>query len=65
MITAGLCAALGLDGWSCQHKIENGEVSEEEIKKAEEKLKEGLKSNELKKEMDKMSVEDAEAMGLI
>ncbi|NBU97391.1 MAG: HlyD family efflux transporter periplasmic adaptor subunit, partial [Spirochaetia bacterium] len=41
MITAGLCAALGLDGWSCQHKIENGEVSEEEIKKASLNLAQG------------------------
>jgi hypothetical protein len=64
MITAALCAALGVDGWTCQHKIENGEISEEEIKKAEEKLKFGLQSKEIKKEMDKMSVEDAEKQGL-
>jgi hypothetical protein len=64
MITAALCAALGVDGWTCQHKIENGEISEEEIKKAEEKLKFGLQSKEIKKEMDKMSVDDAEKQGL-
>lgn len=64
LITAALCAALGVDGWTCQHKIENGEISEEEIKKAEEKLKAGLKSGEIKKEMDKMTVQDAENQGL-
>ena len=64
LVTAALCAALGVDGWTCQHKIENGEISEEEIKKAEEKLKAGLKSGEIKKEMDKMTVQDAENQGL-
>jgi len=65
MITAGLCAALGLDGWSCQHKIENGEVSEEEIKKAQEKEKEVigvLQSDQAQKEIDNMSVEDAKRL---
>lgn len=64
LVTAALCSALGVDGWTCQHKIENGEISEEEIKKAEESLKAGLKSGEITKEMDKMSVEDAEKLGL-
>jgi hypothetical protein len=31
MVTALLCSALGLEGWTCQHKIENGEISEEQL----------------------------------
>ena len=31
MVTALLCSALGLEGWTCQHKIENGEISDEEL----------------------------------
>jgi hypothetical protein len=64
LVTAALCAALGVDGWTCQHKIENGEISEEQIKKAEEDLKAGLKSDKLKQEMSKLTVQDAEAQGL-
>lgn len=64
LITAALCSALGLDGWSCQHKIENGEVSEEELKRAEQELASGLKSDSIKKEMDKMTVQDAADQGL-
>lgn len=64
MITAALCSALGMDGWTCKHKIENGEVSPEQIKKAEQDLKAGLSSGSVKKEMDKLSISDAEAAGL-
>ncbi len=60
LITAGLCAALGLDGWTCAHKAENGELSEEDIKKAEK----ALESGEFRAQLDQMSVEDAEAIGL-
>lgn len=68
MITAGLCAALGLDGWSCQHKIENGEVSEEQLKKAQEQEKEimtNLQSGQSQEEIDKLSVADAKRLGII
>jgi len=60
MITAGLCAALGLDGWSCQHKIENGEVTAEQLAQAEK----ALKSDSYQKQLNQMSVQDAEAIGL-
>lgn len=62
LITAALCSALGLDGWSCKHGIESGKVSEAQIAKAQE---EALKSDKMKVQLDKISVSDAEAQGLI
>jgi len=64
ILTAGLCAALGHDGWTCKEKVENGEITPEQIAKAENELKAGLKSGDLKKEMDKMTVDDAANLGL-
>lgn len=60
MITATLCAALGLDGWSCHHKIENGEISPEQLAKAEE----AIKSEKFTQQLNQMSVQDAESIGL-
>jgi len=57
LITAGLCAALGLDGWSCQHKIENGEVSEKQIADA-------MKSQENTAKLNQMSDAEIERLGL-
>jgi hypothetical protein len=46
LLTAAFCAALGVDDpWMCQHKVESGQVSEEEL--------------------DQLSVDDAEKLGLI
>lgn len=42
LVTTALCAALGLDSVTCQNKIENGEVNDEEIKKAQEKIQQDL-----------------------
>lgn len=39
VITAALCSALGLNGYSCLHKVSNGHFSEEEINKAFETIK--------------------------
>ena len=38
MITGALCAALGVDGWTCHHKIENGEITPEQIDAAQKSL---------------------------
>jgi len=38
VLTGALCAALGVDGWSCQHKVENGEITPEQIAAAEKSL---------------------------
>jgi hypothetical protein len=38
VLTGALCAALGVDGWSCQHKVENGEITPEQIVAAEKSL---------------------------
>lgn len=40
LITATICAALGLDDpWMCRHKVENGEVTPEQIAQVENSLK--------------------------
>lgn len=64
LVTAALCSALGLDGWSCKHKIESGEVTPEQIANAEKEIQAGLKSGQVKKQMDQMSVADAEKAAL-
>lgn len=45
LVTASLCAALGLDGISCQEKIESGVVTPEQIKQAEAELQKELEKN--------------------
>ena len=37
LLTTGICAALGLDGLSCQPKIESGEITDEQLKQAQAK----------------------------
>jgi len=37
LLTTGICAALGLDGFTCSSKVENGQVTPEQLKVAEEK----------------------------
>lgn len=37
LLTAGICAALGLDGFTCADKVEKGQVTPEQLKVAEEK----------------------------
>jgi len=44
VITAALCSALGLDGFSCQEKIESGEVTPEQIKAAEAEIQKAIGS---------------------
>lgn len=34
MLTGALCAAMGLDGWTCHHKVENGEITQEQLNQA-------------------------------
>jgi hypothetical protein len=60
LITGALCSALGLDGWSCKEKIENGEVSKEQLEKAQR----SLKSEKFSGQLDQLSVADAEKIGL-
>lgn len=64
IITGAFCAAIGADGWTCAHRVENGEFTPEEMKKIEQDFVQNAKSGNVKKEMDKMSVKDAEAIGL-
>jgi hypothetical protein len=35
LLTTAICAALGLDGTSCQQKVESGEVTDEQLKQAQ------------------------------
>lgn len=65
LITTALCSALGLDGWTCQHSIENGEVSEEDLKNAQKETEDLVKSDKFKENLNDLSVDDAEAIGLI
>jgi len=37
LLTAGICAALGLDGFTCADRVEKGQVTPEQLKVAEEK----------------------------
>lgn len=61
LVTASLCAALGMkDPMKCHNDIEDGKISEEEIKKAQE----ALKSGEFNKQLNQLSVQDAEKIGL-
>jgi hypothetical protein len=60
LITAGLCAALGLDGWTCAHKAENGEISEDDLKAAQE----ALKSEESQAKLDALTDKEIEDIGL-
>lgn len=60
LITATLCAALGLDAMSCAHKAENGEITDEQIAEAQEALESGT----FRDTLNTASVEDAEAAGL-
>jgi hypothetical protein len=64
LITGAFCAAIGADGWTCKHRVENGEFTPEEMKKIEQDFVANAKSGNVKKEMDKMSVKDAESIGL-
>jgi hypothetical protein len=34
LLTTTICAALGLQGMTCQQKVESGEVTDEQLKKA-------------------------------
>jgi hypothetical protein len=61
MITAALCAALGVDGWTCHHKVENGEITPEQIAQAEK----AIKSDKFGQQLGQLSVQDAESIGLI
>lgn len=45
LVTAALCSALGLDGMTCQEKIQSGEVTPEQIKQAEAELQKELEKN--------------------
>lgn len=47
LITTAFCAALGLDGLTCAHKIENGEISKEEIEQAKNALSTKKTTNSL------------------
>lgn len=38
ILTGALCAALGVDGWTCQHKVANGEISKEQLEAAAKSL---------------------------
>jgi len=38
ILTGALCAALGLDGWTCHHKVESGEVTPEDVEAAKKSL---------------------------
>lgn len=60
LITGALCSALGLDGWSCMHKIESGEVSKEELARAQA----AITSGEFQQQLSQMTVQDAESIGL-
>ena len=60
LITGALCSALGLDGWTCMHKIESGEVSKEELARAQA----AISSGEFQKQLGQMTVQDAESIGL-
>jgi hypothetical protein len=42
LLTAGICAALGLDGTSCQQKVESGEITDEQLKQAQAKAEADL-----------------------
>lgn len=61
VITAALCAALGVDAWTCQHKVENGEITPDQIAQAEK----AIKSEKYTQQLDQLSVQDAESIGLI
>jgi hypothetical protein len=37
LLTAGICAALGLDGFTCADRVDKGQVTPEQLKVAEEK----------------------------
>jgi hypothetical protein len=60
LITAALCAALGVDAWTCRHKVENGEITPEQVQKAQESLtsKEGVDK------LNKISDEEIKQMQL-
>jgi hypothetical protein len=45
LVTTALCAALGLNGATCTEKIENGEVTPEQIKQAEKEIQDQLQQN--------------------
>ena len=42
LLTAGICAALGLDGTSCQQKVESGQITDEQLKQAQAKAEADL-----------------------
>ena len=44
LITATLCAALGLGARSCREKVESGEVTDEQIKQAQIDMEKGLET---------------------
>lgn len=64
LITGAFCAAIGADGWTCKHRVENGEFTPEQMKKIEADFVKNAKSGNVKKELDKMSVDDAASIGL-
>jgi hypothetical protein len=45
LVTTAICAALGLDGFTCKEKIESGEVTPEQIRKAEQDIQKQLLQN--------------------
>lgn len=42
LLTTGICAALGLEGLTCQQKVESGEITDEQLKQAQAKAEADL-----------------------
>ena len=57
VVSAAICAALGLDGWTCKAKVASGEIGEAEISKA-------LSSKKTTQKLNQLSPEEARALGL-
>lgn len=52
LLTTAICAALGLEGMTCQQKVESGEVTNEQLKQAQAKVE-----NELAKTIEDTDIE--------
>jgi hypothetical protein len=57
LINSTICAALGLDGFTCHAKVASGEIGEAEISKA-------LSSKKTAEKLNQVSREEARALGL-
>lgn len=56
VLTAAFCAALGLDGWTCRHKAENGEITQEMKDEFEKGIQNYSSSQVSQDEFDKYQI---------